>query len=93
MEEHGYGTEADLSRAEREAAEIDAKYAGFIARQARKTLEIPCPGFTAQQACKTLGNPGPDRHEVLECIARKAAGSVAHWVCWTLQNFGCNSMC
>lgn len=38
MEEHGYGPEANLTLAEREAAEIDAKYAGFIARQVRFSL-------------------------------------------------------
>ena len=44
LEAHGHGSSAGLTLAEKEAAEIDIKYAGFLKRQERQLQQArPVP--------------------------------------------------
>jgi tRNA uridine 5-carboxymethylaminomethyl modification enzyme len=45
LEAHGHGGAAGLTRVEKECAEIDIKYAGFIQRQTKQLEKVRSPPF------------------------------------------------
>lgn len=73
LEEHGHGGGEGLSLAEKEAAEIDIKYAGFVARQQRQLDQMeqrqshPLPPDLDYSAIATL------RMEAREKLAKVGA--------------------
>lgn len=60
MDKHGHGSERDLSLAEKESAEIEIKYAGYLRRQERQLehmsaqASIPLPADMDYASMGTL---------------------------------------